>query len=105
MRLIALFCSQIIVSCAAPWASAESASKPDLAVIVIEKLDKSKAIHQVMMSPDECGKFVQKVKKDGPFLDTIKFPESTVHGLIVSWSCIRPDGTTISSEHNLPSNE
>jgi hypothetical protein len=70
----------------------------DIAVIILERLDKQLELHHSMMRSDLCQAALKRHDEDGDTLETIEFPDGKVSGLIKGWACIKPDGHTVKSQ-------
>jgi hypothetical protein len=90
---LAVTCSP---ACAADAPSGQLTN--DVAMIILERLDKQTELHHSMMRSDLCEAAVRRHDHEGNFLETIIFSDAKVTGLVKGWACIKPDGTKIESK-------
>src|SRR5262249_12131691 len=70
----------------------------DIAMIILERLDKNMEVHHSMMRSDLCEAALRRHDQEGDFLETLEFPDAKVTGIVKGWVCIKPDGKVLRSK-------
>jgi hypothetical protein len=85
--------------------SSLATAQPDLAIVVMDHEDKQRRIHTQMMPAPTCEGLLRRFKSEGPFTLTLQAgekPEDPTRGLVLNVSCIKPDGSVLTTDESIP---